>query len=192
MRCKIEKICKFFQEGKLCFLKMIDWRKQTLFSCKTHCYCIKWVTYGCLKEAVLTTESWYTWTRNKLKGRTLLFSSKKKCTSLVDLGETINKLLSLSGLRKDNQQSFPYVHVKKSDKRRLLVVNVHKWLSEQMGQCQPRWSSLTRGLKDLSLALSYFTFSLVTRIKAWREWLLRGRLTEWRSKKFMTGWYPMQ
>lgn len=120
------------------------------------------------------------------------FLKKKKCTSLVDLGETINKLLSLSGLRKDNQQSFPYVHVKKSDKRRLLVVNVHKWLSEQMGQCQPRWSSLTRGLKDLSLALSYFTFSLVTRIQAWREWLLRGRLTEWRSKTFMTGWYPMQ
>ena len=66
---------------------------------------------------------------------------------------TINTLLLLFGFRQDNQQSLSYVYMNRLEKYMLLVGKVHKLLSKQKGHVNPD--------QDLSLALSYLTFSLV-------------------------------
>lgn len=70
-------------------METIDWRNSCYSHAKLTANVLKMIC-NCLKEAVLTTESWHMLTMNKLNEIILCFSPKN--LSFVDLEEAVNKV----------------------------------------------------------------------------------------------------
>lgn len=164
MECETERTWSFSKGERRWFLETIDWRNSCYSHAKLTANVLKMIC-NCLKGAVLTTESWHTLTMNKLNEIILCFSPKN--LSFVDLEEAVNEVPLLFGFRQNSQQSRSYICVNKLEKCRLhgFVKFINHWASKRRGHfngvVSTRQSSPMCCLKDLSLALSCLTFSLL-------------------------------